>query len=95
MSYWLVLTRSDAFEKSNELEINSDLLRNHWFLYDFIRLFFQYDFMKTKTQLFLELWFESRTRFTNQLENSTTLDLTKKLNLDKQQQYPVNLLEDE
>lgn len=36
--------------------------------------------MKTKTQLFLELWFESRTRFTNQLENSTTLDLTKKLN---------------
>jgi hypothetical protein len=36
--------------------------------------------MKTKTQLFLELWFESRTRFTNQLENITTLDLTKKLN---------------
>lgn len=35
--------------------------------------------MKTKTQLFLELWLESRTRFTNQLENITTADLTKKL----------------
>ena len=35
--------------------------------------------MKTKTQLFLELWLESRTRFTNQLENLTTPDLTKKL----------------
>ena len=35
--------------------------------------------MKTKTQLFLELWLESRTRFTNQLENLTTADLTKKL----------------
>ena len=35
--------------------------------------------MKTKTQLFLELWIESRTRFTNQLENSTEQDLTKKL----------------
>ena len=35
--------------------------------------------MKTKTQLFFELWLESRTRFTNQLENITTADLTKKL----------------
>lgn len=35
--------------------------------------------MKTKTQLFLELWIESRTRFSNQIENITTLDLTKKL----------------
>ena len=35
--------------------------------------------MKTKTQLFLELWIESRTRFSNQMENITTLDLTKKL----------------
>ncbi len=35
--------------------------------------------MKTKTQLFLELWLEARTRFTNQLENITTADLTKKL----------------
>ncbi|WP_288982611.1 DinB family protein [uncultured Flavobacterium sp.] len=35
--------------------------------------------MKTKTQLFLELWLESRTRFTNQLENITATDLTKKL----------------
>lgn len=35
--------------------------------------------MKTKTQLFLELWIESRTRFTNQLENITTDDLAKKL----------------
>ena len=35
--------------------------------------------MKTKTQFFLELWLESRTRFTNQLENLTTADLTKKL----------------
>jgi uncharacterized damage-inducible protein DinB len=35
--------------------------------------------MKTKTQLSLELWLESRTRFTNQLENITEQDLTKKL----------------
>jgi uncharacterized damage-inducible protein DinB len=35
--------------------------------------------MKTKTQLFLELWIESRTRFSNQLENITEQDLTKKL----------------
>ena len=35
--------------------------------------------MKTKTQLFLELWLEARTRFTNQLENITATDLTKKL----------------
>lgn len=35
--------------------------------------------MKTKTQLFLELWMESRTRFSNQIENSTEQDLTKKL----------------
>lgn len=35
--------------------------------------------MKTKTQLFLELWIESRTRFSNQIENSTEQDLTKKL----------------
>jgi uncharacterized damage-inducible protein DinB len=35
--------------------------------------------MKTKTQLSLELWIESRTRFTNQLENITEQDLTKKL----------------
>lgn len=35
--------------------------------------------MKTQTQLFLELWIESRTRFTNQLETITTDDLTKKL----------------
>lgn len=35
--------------------------------------------MKTKTQLFLELWIESRTRFTNQLENITEQDLLKNL----------------
>ncbi|WP_445458371.1 DinB family protein [Flavobacterium sp. HNIBRBA15423] len=35
--------------------------------------------MKTKTQLFLELWIEARTRFSNQLENITASDLTKKL----------------
>ena len=35
--------------------------------------------MKTKTQLFLELWIESRTRFSNQLENISATDLTKKL----------------
>lgn len=35
--------------------------------------------MKTKTQLFLELWIEARTRFSNQLENITVSDLTKKL----------------
>lgn len=35
--------------------------------------------MKTKTQLFLELWLEARTRFTNQLENITSDDLSKKL----------------
>jgi len=35
--------------------------------------------MKTKTQLFLELFIEARTRFSNQLENITATDLTKKL----------------
>jgi len=35
--------------------------------------------MKTKTQLFLELWIESRTRFTNQIANLTENDLQKKL----------------
>lgn len=35
--------------------------------------------MKTKTQLFLELWLESRTRFTNQLATLTQDDLAKKL----------------
>lgn len=35
--------------------------------------------MKTKTEIFLELWIESRTRFTNQLENLSENDLQKKL----------------
>lgn len=35
--------------------------------------------MKTKTQLFLDLWIESRTRFTNQIQNITEQDLLKKL----------------
>lgn len=35
--------------------------------------------MKTKTQLLLDLWIESRTRFSNQLETLTEADLTKKL----------------
>lgn len=35
--------------------------------------------MKTKTNLFLELWIEARTRFSNQLENITETDLPKKL----------------
>jgi uncharacterized damage-inducible protein DinB len=35
--------------------------------------------MKTKTQLFLELWIESRTRFTNQIATITEQDLLKKL----------------
>ncbi|MDR7210235.1 DinB family protein [Flavobacterium piscis] len=35
--------------------------------------------MKTKTTLFLELWMEARTRFSNQLENITITDLPKKL----------------
>ena len=35
--------------------------------------------MKTKTQLFLELWQEARTRFTNQIQNITEQDLLKKL----------------
>lgn len=35
--------------------------------------------MKTKTNILLELWIESRTRFTNQLENLTQTDLHKKL----------------
>ena len=37
--------------------------------------------MKTKTQLLLELWIESRTRFTNQLAALSENDLTKKLDL--------------
>ncbi|MFT5735997.1 MAG: hypothetical protein ACI9SG_000330 [Maribacter sp.] len=35
--------------------------------------------MKTKTQLFLELWSKVRTRFTKQLENITEEDLKKRL----------------
>jgi uncharacterized damage-inducible protein DinB len=35
--------------------------------------------MKSKTDLFTELWVEARTRFSNQLENISPLDLTKKL----------------
>lgn len=35
--------------------------------------------MKTQTQLFLELWQEARTRFTNQIESITEQDLLKKL----------------
>lgn len=35
--------------------------------------------MKTKTDILLELWAESRTRFTNQLENLSQNDLKKKL----------------
>jgi len=35
--------------------------------------------MKTKTQLFLELWIESRTRLTSQIANLTETDLQKKL----------------
>lgn len=35
--------------------------------------------MKTQTQLLLELWIESRTRFTNQLNTITENDLKKKL----------------
>jgi uncharacterized damage-inducible protein DinB len=35
--------------------------------------------MKTKTELFLELWMEARTRFTNVLNQLTEEDLTKKL----------------
>ncbi len=35
--------------------------------------------MKIKTALFLELWIEARTRFSNQRENLTATDLSKKL----------------
>ncbi len=35
--------------------------------------------MKIKTALFLEVWIEARTRFSNQLENLTATDLSKKL----------------
>lgn len=35
--------------------------------------------MKTKTEILLELWTESRTRFSNQLEQITEQDLQKKL----------------
>ena len=35
--------------------------------------------MKSKTDLFLEAWIESRTRFSNQLENINSEDLQKKL----------------
>lgn len=35
--------------------------------------------MKTKTQLFLEIWSEARTRFTNQLLDLTEEDLKKRL----------------
>ena len=35
--------------------------------------------MKTKTVILLELWTEARTRFSNQLQNLTEADLTKRL----------------
>jgi uncharacterized damage-inducible protein DinB len=35
--------------------------------------------MKTKTEILLDLWVESRTRFANQLENLSESDLRKKL----------------
>lgn len=35
--------------------------------------------MKSKTQLFIELWEEARTRFSNQLTNLTEDDLSKRL----------------
>ncbi|MGV7107178.1 DinB family protein [Flavobacterium sp. U410] len=35
--------------------------------------------MKTKTETLIELWIESRTRFTNQLQGLSESDLTKKL----------------
>ncbi len=35
--------------------------------------------MKTKTEILIELWVESRTRFSNQLKNLSESDLTKKL----------------
>ncbi len=35
--------------------------------------------MKTQTQLFLELWIEARTRFTNQITSISEADLKKKL----------------
>jgi hypothetical protein len=35
--------------------------------------------MKTHTQLLVELWVESRTRFTNQMENLDEQDLQKRL----------------
>ncbi|MDL5510482.1 DinB family protein [Arenibacter sp. M-2] len=35
--------------------------------------------MKSKTQLFIELWEEARTRFSNQLSNLTEDDLSKRL----------------
>jgi uncharacterized damage-inducible protein DinB len=35
--------------------------------------------MKTQTQMLLKLWVESRTRFTNQIENLSQNDLKKKL----------------
>ena len=39
----------------------------------------KFTYMKTKTQLFLELWAEARTRFSNQLASITEEDLKKKL----------------
>lgn len=36
--------------------------------------------MKNKTAILVELWTESRTRFSNQLQNLTEADLAKKLN---------------
>ncbi len=37
-------------------------------------------YMKSKTQLLIELWIEARTRFSNQLKTLTEEDLRKKLN---------------
>jgi len=39
--------------------------------------------MKTQTQLLLELWFEARTRFSNQIDSISEEDLKKKLHPSK------------
>ena len=45
---WTLTTRIFDSEKSNENEIITTILWNHWVLYDTIRIFFQPNVLKQK-----------------------------------------------
>ena len=53
----------------------------------------QFLIMKTKTDILLELWLESRTRFTNQLDNLSETDLQKSNADDHSVEIPILVAE--